>query len=60
MPKNPRPHNHDFIQGVKLTFSRTAGCSCGCSAGFVADTGSHIYPSVRFQGEAIENIWVRG
>ena len=35
-----------------LTFSRKAGCSCGCSAGFVSKM------HVRFRGNAIEQISV--
>lgn len=31
------PLAHDLLAGVKLNFSRKAGCSCGCSAGFIAD-----------------------
>lgn len=38
---------------AKLRFSRKAGCSCGCSPGFVLDT------SLRIDGRQVD-IWVEG
>ena len=35
----------DLVYGRKLVFSRLAGCSCGCSAGFVME-GDYLYVTI--------------
>lgn len=53
-----------LLEAVKLTFSRKAGCSCGCSAGFVPSL--HLRARVAYQSfdgpnEAyvrVRNLWI--
>ncbi|WIC89472.1 hypothetical protein SEA_BAJUNIPER_49 [Microbacterium phage BAjuniper] len=42
----------DLLADRKLTFSRTAGCSCGCSSGFVPDQG------IRYEDRWVESIFI--
>lgn len=53
---NELPLIAELLDGVKLSFNRKAGCSCGCSAGFIADRvirATAIVPSWR-KGEVEE------
>lgn len=42
-----------YAQPDKISFSRTAGCSCGCSPGLVADRALR-----NKLGQQIENLWI--
>lgn len=56
----------EMLDGRKLAFSRTAGCSCGCSPAFVPDRhlgGTIEYPehdgTTRVaEGVKVRNLWV--
>lgn len=46
------------IEFEKMSHSRTAGCSCGCSQGWVVNSGDADAKEVQYHGLRIEDIFV--
>lgn len=42
----------------RVTFSYTAGCSCGCSPGFLIKQNGRNIPRISINGQLFDSIWV--
>jgi len=46
------------LDGLTVKYSRTAGCWCGCSPGFLVKDGTKNVHIIQVDGKSVNNIWL--